>query len=447
MLAVEPETLFTRVGDSYVGYQVFGSGPLDVVFIPAWNSNVDVMWEDPWHARFLSRLASFSRVITFDKRGTGISDPVPMGALPTLEQWADDVIAVMDAAESTRAALVTHAEGGPMTILFAASHPERTSGLVLLETFARLQRASDYPHGIPHEHVERFRRNFVQRWGTGVNVDLIAPSRAADAGFRKWYGRYERIGLRRGTASAVYRAVALEVDLRPILPTVRVPTLVVHSRGNRHIRVGHGQYLAAHIPGAKYVELPGDDHLFYSGDMDRRLDEIEEFLTGARSGFEADRVFATILFTDIVRSTERAAELGDRRWRALLDDHDARVRRELERHRGRLVNSTGDGVLATFDGPARAIRCGGAIARSLHELGIEVRSGLHAGEIEQRGDDIGGIAVHLAARVMETARAGEVIVSSTVKDLVAGSGLTFADRGVHALRGMPGDWHLFAVER
>ena len=443
---MEPETRYARVGEAYVGYQVFGDGPLDLVFIPAWNSNIDVMWEDPWHARFLRRLASFARVITFDKRGTGISDPVALAALPTLEQWADDVIAVMDATGSKRAALVTHAEGGPMTILFAASHPERTSTLVLMETFARLQRAADYPHGIPLEQVDKFVEQFLERWGTGINVDQIAPGRAGDARFRQWYGRYERIGLGRGLCSAVYRTVALGVDLRPLLPTIRVPTLVLHSRGNRHVRVGHGQYLATHIPGAKYVELPGDDHLFYSGDMDRRLDEIEEFLTGARSAFESDRVFATILFTDMVRSTERAAELGDRRWRELLDDHDARVRRELERHRGRLVHSTGDGVLATFDGPARAIRCGDAITRSIRELGIEVRSGLHAGEIEQRGDDIGGIAVHLAARVMETAQPGEVIVSSTVKDLVAGSGLTFAERGVHALKGLPGEWRLFAVE-
>jgi class 3 adenylate cyclase len=446
VLLVEPETQYARVGDAYVGYQVFGHGPLDVVFIPAWNSNIDVMWEDPWLARFLRRLASFARVITFDKRGTGISGPVPLAAFAILEQWADDVISVMDTVGSKRAAVITHAEGGPMTILFAASHPERTSALVLMETFACFQRAANYPHGLPVNQVERFLQNFEDRWGTGINVDQIAPGRAADAQFRRWYGRYERVGLARGMCRTVYRSVALGVDIRPLLPTIRVPTLVLHSRGNRHIRVGHGQYLAAHITGAKYVELPGEDHLFYAGDMDRRLDEIEEFLTGERSVFDTDRVFATILFTDMVRSTEHAAELGDRRWRELLDDHDARVRRELERHRGRLVHSTGDGVLATFDGPARAIRCSDAITRSIRELGIEVRSGLHAGEIEQRGDDIGGIAVHLAARVMETAQPGEVIVSSTVKDLVVGSGLHFVERGVHALKGVPGEWRLFAVE-
>ena len=442
---MQPETRYARAGEAYVGYQVIGDGPLDVVFIPAWNSNVDVMWEEPSLARFLRRLASFARVICFDKRGTGISDPVPLAALPTLEQWADDVLAVMDAVGSQRAAVVGHAEGGPMAMLFAASHPERTVALVLMETFARLRRDVDYPHGIPSTQVARFLQHFEERWGTGANVDLIAPSRADDRRFRQWYARYERLGIGRGACTAMYGSVALGIDLRPLLPSIHASTLVLHSRGNRHIRVGHGQYLAAHIPGATYVELAGDDHLFYAGDVDRRVDETQEFLTGVRPAAELDRVFATILFTDMVRSTERAAQLGDQRWREILDDHDARVRRELEHHRGRLVHSTGDGVLATFDGPARAIRCGNAITRSISEIGIEMRSGLHAGEVEQRGDDIGGIAVHLAARVMETAGPGEVVVSSTVKDLVAGSGLTFTERGVHALRGVPGEWRLFAV--
>jgi len=444
---MEPETHYARAGEGYIGYQVIGGGTLDLVFIPSWSSNVDVMWDDPSLAHFLRRLASFARLICFDKRGTGVSDPVSLAALPTLEQWADDVLAVMDAARSTHAALVGHAEGVPMAMLFAASHPERTTALVLMEGFARLQRDIDYPHGIAPEQVATFLRRYEERWGTGANVDQIAPSRADDPRFRQWYGRYERCAIGRGASTAVYGSTILGIDVRPLLPTIHVPTLVLHSHGNRHVRLGHGQYLAAHIAGAKYVELAGDDHLFYAGDVDRRLDEAEEFLTGTRPAPESDRVFATILFTDIVRSTERAAELGDRRWRELLDEHDARVRRELARHRGCLVHSTGDGVLATFDGPARAIRCGDAITRSIREIGIDVRSGLHAGEVEQRGDDIGGIAVHLAARVMETAAPGEVIVSSTVKDLVAGSGLNFAARGAHVLRGVPGEWRLFAVER
>ena len=444
---MDPETHYARAGEGYIGYQVIGDGALDLVFMPSWSSNVDVMWEDATLARFLHRLGSFARLICFDKRGTGVSDPVALAELPTLEQWADDVLTVMEAAGSQRAAFVGHAEGAPMAMLFAASHPERTTALVLTEAFARLQRDVDYPHGVPANRVTKLLRLYEERWGTGANIDQVAPSRAADPRFRRWYGRYERCAMGRGASTAVYGTTVLGIDVRPLLPTIHVPTLVLHSRGNRHIRCGHGQYLAAHIAGAKYVELAGEDHLFYSGDIDRRLDEIEEFLTGTRPAPESDRVFATILFTDIARSTERAAELGDRRWRELLDEHDARIRQELERHRGRLVNSTGDGMLATFDGPARAIRCGTAIIRSIREIGIDVRAGLHAGEVEQRGDDIGGIAVHLAARVMETAAPGEVVVSSTVKDLVAGSGLGFIERGVHVLKGVPGEWRLFAVER
>jgi len=442
---VHPDTRYAKVGDNYVGYQVIGDGPLDVVFIPAWNSNVDVMWEEPSLAHFLRRLASFARLICFDKRGTGISDPVPLAALPTLEQWIDDVRAVMDATGSQRAAVLGHAEGGMMAMLFAASHPQRASALVLMEALARLRRDVDYPCGIPSDRVAMFLQHYEERWGTGANVDQIAPSLAGDARFRQWYARYERLGIGRRASTAMY-ATTFEYDLRPVLPTIRVPTLILHRRGNLHIRAGHGQYLAAHIPGAKYVELPGDDHLFYAGDVDRLVDEIEEFLTGTRPAAESDRVFATILFTDIVRSTERAAELGDRRWRETLEEHDALVRRALDRHRGRLVRTTGDGALATFDGPARAIRCAEVITRDMRGFGIAIRAGLHAGEVEQRGDDVGGIGVHIAARVMDAAGPGEVVVSSTVKDLVAGSGLVFAERGAHVLRGVPGEWRLYTVQ-
>lgn len=444
---MHPGTRYAKVGSDYVGYQVMGEGPLDLVFIPSWSSNIDIMWEQPSLVRFLRRLASFARLICFDKRGTGISDPVSLAALPTLEQWADDVLAVMDDAGSARAALLGHAEGAPMAMLFAASHPERTSALVLMEAFARFRRDVDYPAGIPADRATTFLEHYEARWGTGANVDQIAPSLADDARFRQWYGRYERVSIGRRASTAIYGSVVFGTDLRPLLPTIHVPTLVLHRRGNRHIRIEHGRYLAAQIPGAAYVEVAGDDHLFYAGDVERLVDETEEFLTGTRPAPDSDRVFATIVFSDIVRSTERAAELGDRQWREVLDAHDALVRCELERYRGHLVQTTGDGALATFDGPARAIRWANAIARRVREIGIDVRAGLHAGEVESRGADIGGIAVHIAARVMDNAGPGEVVVSSTVKDLVAGSGLAFADRGTHVLRGVPGEWRLHAVQQ
>jgi class 3 adenylate cyclase/pimeloyl-ACP methyl ester carboxylesterase len=442
---VQPETRYARKKDGYVAYQVVGNGPLDLVFIPTWNTNIDVMWEEPSLARFLHRLATFSRLICFDKRGAGVSDPVPLAALPTLEQWMDDVRTVMDAALVQRAALLGHAEGGQMAMLFAATHPERTSALILADTSARQLRAHDYPCGFPADRVARFLERFEELWGTGDNVDIVAPSLAHDDRFRRWYGRYERLGISLGAVAKMY-AAQFERDLRGVLSTIRMPTLVVHRVGNRHIRVAHGRYLADHIPGAKYVELPGEDHLFHVGDTEGMLGEIEAFLTGVRPVPESDRVLATVLFTDIVMSTERSAQVGDRRWKDLLDQHDTLVRQELERHRGRLVKNTGDGILATFDGPARGIRCAQAITTSVKVLGIEVRAGLHTGEVELRGEDVTGMGVNIAARVMNAAGPGAVVVSSTVKDLVAGSGLRFADRGTQDLRGVPGQWRLFAVE-
>jgi pimeloyl-ACP methyl ester carboxylesterase len=442
---VEPETRYARSRDGDVAYQVLGDGPLDVVFVPTWNTNVDAMWEEPSLACFLRRLASFGRLLCFDKRGTGVSDPVPLATLPTLEQWMDDVQTVMDAAGSRQAALVGHAEGGQMAMLFAATHPQRTSALVLADTAARQVRDLDYPCGLPADRVARFLERFEERWGTGDNLDVLAPSVAHDERFRRWYARYERLGIPRRAATTMY-ATQFERDLRGVLPSIRVPTLVLHRVGNRHLRVGHGRYLAEHIPGARYVELPGDDHVFHVGETEPMLGEIEEFLTGIRSTPEPDRLLATVLFTDIVGSTGHAARLGDRAWRALLDTHNGIVRRELERHRGREVKTVGDGFLATFDGPARAIRCARAVHGGVRPLGIELRAGLHTGECELMGDDVGGIAVHIGARVAARAAAGEVLVSSTVKDLVAGSGLRFADRGAHQLHGVPGEWRLFAVE-
>ena len=443
--AVQPETRYARSKDGHVAYQVVGDGPLDLVFIPSWASNVEVMWEEPSIARFFPRLSTFSRVLCFDKRGTGVSDPVPLAALPTLEQWMDDVRTVMEAAGSKRAALLGTHEGGQMAILFAATYPERTSALILVDTCARHVRDVDYPWGLPADRVPGFLQRLEQVWGTGSYLDIFAPSVAHDERFRRWFARSQRLssGPR---AAATMHAAYLERDLRGVLPSIRVPTLVLHRTGNRYIRVGHGRYLAEHIPGAKYVELPGEDHLVMVGDTETMLGEIEEFLTGVRPLPESDRVLATVLFTDIVTSTARSAQVGDRRWKDLLDQHDTLIRPELERHRGRLVKNTGDGILATFDGPARAIRCAQAIATSVKSLGIEVRAGLHTGEVELRGEDVTGMGVNIAARVMDAAGPGEVVVSSTVKDLVAGSGLRFADRGTHDLRGVPGEWRLFAVE-
>jgi len=332
-----------------------------------------------------------------------------------------------------------------MAMLFAATYPERTSALILVSACARHLRDVDYPWGLPADRVPRVLQQIEELWGTGDRVGILAPSVAHDERFRRSFARYERLAMS-PRAAATVMAAYLERDLRGVLPTIRVPTLVLHRAGNRVARVGHGRYLAEHIRGAKYVELPGEDQLSYAGDTETMLGEIEEFLTGVRPVPESDRVLATVLFTDIVTSTERSAEVGDRRWRDLLDQHDTIIRRELERHRGRLVKNTGDGILATFDGPARAVRCAQAIATSVKSLGIDVRAGLHTGEVELRGEDVTGMGVNIAARVMDTAGPGEVVVSSTVKDLVAGSGLRFVDRGTHNLRGVPGEWRLFAVD-
>jgi len=351
----------------------------------------------------------------------------------------------MDAVGSQRAALIGVAEGGPMAMLFAATYPERTSALVLVNTFARLLRDADCGYGYPADRVPKALAGLEELWGTGGLLNLVAPSVAHDERFRRWYARYERLAMGPGAATAMF-ATMFEIDIRHVLPAIRVPTLILHRSRDRHIRVGHGRYLAEHIPGAKYVELPGEDHLFYVGDTETMLGEIEEFLTGTRSAPESDRVLATVLFTDIVGSTERAAALGDAGWRDLLGAHHEVVRRELERYRGREIDTTGDGFLATFDGPARAVRCTCAIGQAVRRLGIDVRAGLHTGEIEFVGERVAGIAVHMAARVAALAGPGEVLVSSTVKDLVAGSGLRFVERGMHALKGVPDEWRLFAVE-
>jgi pimeloyl-ACP methyl ester carboxylesterase len=436
-----PETRYAKSGDLSIAYAAYGDGP-DLVVAPGFISHLEVTREEPALAHFYDRLATFRRVITFDKRGTGLSDPVPDA--PSLEENVEDLRAVMDAAGSERADVVGVSEGGAMAALFAAVDPERTRSLVLYGTFARVLWAPDYPWGVSAELHAQLLELAEARWGDGMGLSAWAPSCADDVRMRAWWARFQRTAASPGMAHKVL-ALYPQIDIRAALGTIGVPTLVLHRRDDRMVNVAMGRYLAEHIPGAKLVELDGADHLFWVGDADAILDEIEEFLTGVRRGPEPDRVLATVLFTDLVGSTEHAVELGDTRWRYLLESHQAQVRRQLERFRGREIKTTGDGFLATFDGPARAIRCAQAVVDQSRGLGLETRAGLHTGECELIDDDVGGIAVHIAARVAALADAGEVLVSSTVKDLVAGSGLTFADRGVHALKGVPDKWRLFAA--
>jgi class 3 adenylate cyclase len=440
---VQPETRYAKSGDVHIAYQVLGDGPIDLVHVPPFISNLDLQWQDPSHARYFRRLASFSRLIMFDKRGTGLSDRI---SIASLEERMDDVRAVMDAVGSERAAIFGSSEGGAMSILFATTYPDRVTALVLYGAYPRMSAAPDYLEGFPQEDRERVLEELGKGWGQGVLLGhpLMNPSRANDTAFLKAQASWERLSMSPGAAVTLMRMI-FDIDVRPLLSAVQVPTLVIYRTADAFHAAG-SRYLGTHIPGAKTIELPGEDYYPHLGDQDAILDEIEEFLTGVRPAPEPDRVLATVLFTDIVTSTERLAQVGDRRWKELLDQHDILVRRELERHRGRFVENTGDGILATFDGPARAIRCAHAIATSVKALGIEVRAGLHTGEVELRGEGVTGIGVNIAARVMATAGPGEVVVSSTVKDLVAGSGLRFADRGTHDLRGVPGEWRLFAVE-
>ncbi|MBI3029909.1 MAG: adenylate/guanylate cyclase domain-containing protein [Candidatus Rokubacteria bacterium] len=439
-----PKTRYAKSGDLHIAYQVVGEGPLDLVFVPGFVSHLEFEWEGPLSARFFQRLASFSRLIRFDKRGTGLSDRPP--GVPTLEQRMDDVRAVMDAAGSQKAALFGASEGGPMSLLFSATYPERTSALVLYGSYARRAWASDHPFGITEADMERALEDLERNWGGSAGIETRAPSMAHDEHFGRWRANWMRLAASPGAAVAILR-MNMEIDVRHILPVIRVPTLVAHRTGDRLTRVEQARYMAERIPGAKLVELPGIDHTPWVGDSDPLLDEVEEFLTGVRHVAEPDRVLATVLFTDIVGSTEQAARLGDRRWRELIESHHALVRKELARFRGREIDTAGDGFLATFDGPARAVRCASAIRDAVKDLGIEIRAGLHTGECEVMGDKLGGIAVHIGARIASLAKSGEVLVSSTVKDLVAGSGLEFEERGTHALKGIPGEWRLFAVRR
>ncbi len=437
-----PETRYARSGDVNIAYQVTGHGPIDLVFVMGWVSNLEAFWQEPSVAGFFNRLASFSRLILFDKRGTGLSDRVPIDRLPTIEQRMDDVRAVMDAAGSSRAALFGVSEGGPMCSVFAASFPQRTSALVMYGSYAKRVWDAEYPWAPRQEERESWYSLLEREWGSGADIEILAPN--ADDRFRDWWARYLRMSASPGAAVALGR-MNTAIDIRQLLSAIRVPTLILHRTGDRDIDVGGSRWMARQIADAKYVELSGDDHLPWVGDQDAILDEVEEFLTGVRHGPDPDRVLATILFTDIVESTVRAAELGDRGWRDLLGQHNSVVRGELERFQGREIDNAGDGFYASFDGPARAIRCALAIRDGLRRIGLEVRAGIHTGECEVLGDKLAGVAIHVAARIAATGGRGEVRVSGTVHDLVAGSGIAFQDLGPTALKGMPGEWGLFQV--
>ncbi len=443
-----PDTMYARTPDgAHIAYQILGAGPIDLLE-PSGGSyiSIDVRDEEPRWYRFERRLASFSRLIRFDPRGIGLSDPISPSSPPTIEDWVSDAEAVLDAVSSDRAAILGQGRGGMLSIVLSATRPDRVRAQVLAHAFARLLQAPDYPEGVPAAVFDRFVSGVV--WTEGEtevldDVALLLPSLAEDVSFRRWWQRAGRAGASPAVARAQYE-MAVNSDLRAVLPTITTPTLVLHRRENAYYPVGLGRYLAAHIPGARYVELEGADHFLWAGDAGAVLDEIEEFLTGTLGRGEPDRVLATIMFTDIGGSTVRAALMGDRAWSDLLGRHHAVVRRQLVRFRGREIDTAGDGFFASFDGPARAIRCAQAIVESVRELGLEVRAGVHTGECEVVvGGRVAGIAIHTGARVASLAKPGEVLVSSTVKDLVAGSGIQFEDRGSHMLKGV-GEWHLYA---
>ena len=438
-----PETRFASLGDDRVAYQVFGEGDIDVLYASATGDPIDLRWDWPPYASFLRRLGTRARVITFDRRGSGSSDTASGESLPSWEQWADDALAVLDAVSSERAVLFGTADGGPIAILFAASHPARTRGLILANTAAWGVHAPDIAER--SEEWEVLAQFLAEAWGTSTLAEVTMPDAARDPAFVRWLGRSNRLSYSPRDVRALLHWEQ-SMDSRPTLASVRVPTLVVHREDNKLIPLEHARYIADHVPGARLAVVPGGDNLLFSEPSAESLRHIEQFLTGLRAPIEADRALAAILFTDIVGSTERAAAVGDREWGNLMASHDALARTIVDQHQGRLIRTTGDGMLATFDGPGRAIRCASAFTAALRPLGLEVRAGVHTGEIELRGADIAGIGVHIGQRVSAAAEPSEVLVSRTVVDLVTGSGIEFEDRGEHDLKGVPGTWHLFAVK-
>ncbi len=439
-----PETRYARLGDLHIAYQTLGDGPVDIVLSEQWVSHVEAQWDVAPVAALRRRFATFGRVILFDKRGVGMSDPVSLRSLPSLETWMDDLRAVMDAAGSSEAVLVATMAGSLMGLVFAASHPTRLRALVIADGFARAKVAEDYPIGVSTEEIDQITGQIDLRWGQGLMLDAFGPSMRGAPGLREAWSRYERFSASPGTAQAMIHNI-YELDVRHVLPAIRVPTLVIHHADAKGFRPELGRYLAEHISGARYLELPGTDNLMWAGNQEMIVAEIEEFVTGTRRSRVLDRMLATILITDMVDSTRRAAEVGDRAWRQVLQKHEALVRRAIDDGAGRFVKSTGDGVIATFDGPGRGIQAARQISQDARSLGVRVRAGLHTGEIEVVPDDIAGLAVHLCSRVVALADADEVLATSTVRDLVMGSGFDFRERGLKVLKGVPGRWRIYEV--
>ena len=438
--------MYARSTDGAVGYQVFGEGPVDLVYVTQWGTNIDNYWDEPTAVRYLDRLASFSRVILFDKRGTGVSDHVPLDDLPPMDLWMEDILTVMKAANSERAVIVGDTEGAAMAILFAATYPERTQSLVLINAIARLFRGPDYPIGLSQARIDEAMQIFASQHGTtGAVVDYTAPSVANDQRFRRWWVKFQRSTMPPGTMVSTYEWQH-RVDVTSALSSVTVPTLVVHRRENVYHRVAFGKWIADRISGAKWVELDGaDSHPFHVGNFSEILDHVEDFVAGEMVDVPTDRRLATVLFTDIVGSTERAAELGDEAWLDLLEEAYRISRLQIERFGGTSIHSTGDGYLAIFDSPARAVATARQILEEVRHLGIDMRAGLHAGEITLKDDDIGGIGIHIASRVIDHAPDGGIAVSSTVKDLTVGSKILYEAMGVYDLKGVPGEWNLYVV--
>ena len=438
-----PETRYARAGSIHIAYQVFGDGPVDLVLVPGWVSHVDVFWDEPIVARFLLRLAEFSRVILFDKRGTGLSDHVTDP--PSLEERMDDVRAVLDEVGSDRVALAGYSEGGPMCLLFAATYPSRTEALITIGSYSRRQYAADYPCGMREHQDQQLFEMIENEWGGPVGIDLRAPTLASDQRFCDWWARFLRAGASPAAVAGLIRANA-QIDVRSVLSSIQAPSLLLHATRDMVIPVEASRYMARYIEGAKIVEIDAVDHLPFGDGAEQISAEIERFLTGKRNSIQVDRVIATVMFTDIVESTRLAESLGDRPWRDLLEAHHKAVRQELSIHRGNEVKSTGDGFHATFDGPARAIQCARAIRESTSRLGLDLRIGIHTGECEVRGDSLEGVAIHIAARVANTAGSGEIVVSRTVRDLVAGAGIEFDDFGEHDFKGVPDRHQLYRVK-
>lgn len=440
-----PKTEYAKSGDVHIAYQVIGTGLVDLILVPGWVSNIELAWENLEYSRFMQRLASFSRLIIFDKRGTGLSDRVNESVLPDLEHRMDDVRAVMKAADSDRAALMGVSEGGSMSLLFAATYPKQTIALITAGVFASRIWSQDYPWAPTPEQRQQWFDLIEKDWGGEVDLDVIAPSIADDPQFGKWWSAY----LRRSASPAAALTLGkmnTQIDVRDVLSSIQVPTLVLHRVGDKDVNIEEARYIASRIPGAKLVELPGKDHLVFVGDTRTLLDEVEEFLTGTRPTSKGERLLATILFTDIVSSTRHVIDLGDQSWHSLLERHNNLVRSEVSRFSGKEIETAGDSFLITFDGPARAIRCACAIRDAVKQLGIEISAGLHTGEIELLDEKVGGIGVHIASRVLEKASPNEVLVSRTVKDLISGSGINLIEKGVYSLKGIPDEWRLFAAE-